>query len=402
MIKKRIKILLLLILVGVFYVILFNLLADYRKYNRAVDLVKNNEHNDAIELLEELQSYNDSVDLIKEAKYENGKTLYDNKKYDVALEIFKDIDYKDSKELADKCNIMITFTNARQLYKNGEYKSALDIFNTIDNEDSRTYAKWCEKELGKQELSLGNYKEGIILLKSKLGDPRIKNEIATHAKQNVEIFYDIAMEYYNDGDFSICNVIFDSLGDYLDSNNYKNISILLENMQGEWYNENKDKAYVEISGWDVKMDGVFFDNFKLSNTLIYKPTTVNSGDTFERFATDDGLIFEFRLHERSTLSSISIERFKNGHEIILLYGEGFADAIAIEQKNIDEERRLAIEKLNSRPSIGMTTSEVENTGWGKPKKINKTTTKYGVSEQWVYSQSRYVYFEDSIVTVIQE
>jgi len=400
MIKKRLKILLLLILVGVFYVILFNQLTNYRKYNKAVDLVKNNEYNDAIELLEELQSYNDSVDLIKEAKYENGKTLYDNKKYDVALEIFKDIDYKDSKELADKCDIMITFTNARQLYKNGEYKSALYIFNTIDNEDSRTYAKWCEKELGKQELSLGNYKEGVIILKNKLDDSRIKNEIATHAKQNVEIFYDIAMEYYNDGDFSICNVIFDSLGDYLDSNNYKNISILLENMQGEWYNENKDKACIEISGWDIKMDGVFFDNFKLSNTLIYKPTTVSSGNIFERFATDDGLIFE--SSKTNTRQFISVEHYKNGFEFIILDRKDFLDVKAIEQKNIDEERRLAIEKLNSRPSIGMTTSEVENTGWGKPKKINKTTTKYGVSEQWVYSQSRYVYFEDGIVTVIQE
>jgi len=400
MIKKRLKILLLLILVGMFYLILFNQLANYRKYNKAVDLVKNNEYDDAIELLEELQSYNDSVDLIKEAKYENGKTLYNNKKYDVALEIFKDIDYKDSKELADKCDIMITFTNARQLYKNGEYRSALDIFNTIDNEDSRTYAKWCEKELGKQELSLGNYKEGVILLKGKLDDPRIKNEIATHAKQNVEIFYDIAMEYYNDGDFSICNVIFDSLGDYLDSNNYKNISILLENMQGEWYNENKDKAYIEISGWNIKMDGVFFDNFKLSNTLIYKPTTVSSGNIFERFATDDGLIFE--SSKTNTRQFISVEHYKNGFEFIILDRKDFLDVKAIEQKNIDEERRLAIEKLNSRPSIGMTTSEVENTGWGKPKKINKTTTKYGVSEQWVYSQSRYVYFEDGIVTVIQE
>lgn len=54
------------------------------------------------------------------------------------------------------------------------------------------------------------------------------------------------------------------------------------------------------------------------------------------------------------------------------------------------------------PSIGMTAEEVENSTWGKPSKINKTTTRYGVHEQWVYSSGRYIYLDDGIVTAIQE
>lgn len=54
------------------------------------------------------------------------------------------------------------------------------------------------------------------------------------------------------------------------------------------------------------------------------------------------------------------------------------------------------------PSIGMTATEVRNSTWGNPSKINKTTTKYGVHEQWVYSSGRYIYFDDGIVTSIQE
>lgn len=39
---------------------------------------------------------------------------------------------------------------------------------------------------------------------------------------------------------------------------------------------------------------------------------------------------------------------------------------------------------------------------GEPDSVNRTTTKYGVSEQWVYGNSRYVYLKDGIVTSIQE
>ena len=40
--------------------------------------------------------------------------------------------------------------------------------------------------------------------------------------------------------------------------------------------------------------------------------------------------------------------------------------------------------------------------WGEPRSVNKTTTAYGVHEQWVYSTSRYLYFDDGVLTAIQE
>ena len=54
------------------------------------------------------------------------------------------------------------------------------------------------------------------------------------------------------------------------------------------------------------------------------------------------------------------------------------------------------------PAIGMTAEEVKNSSWGKPSDINKTTTAYGIHEQWVYSGNRYIYLDDGIVTAIQE
>ena len=45
--------------------------------------------------------------------------------------------------------------------------------------------------------------------------------------------------------------------------------------------------------------------------------------------------------------------------------------------------------------IGMSKEEVIRCGWGKPDRINKTTTSYGTDEQWVYRTriEGYLYFD---------
>lgn len=51
--------------------------------------------------------------------------------------------------------------------------------------------------------------------------------------------------------------------------------------------------------------------------------------------------------------------------------------------------------------IGMSTEEVRTVGWGRPNSINRTTTAYGVREQWVYGGKNYLYFEDGFLKTIQ-
>lgn len=50
--------------------------------------------------------------------------------------------------------------------------------------------------------------------------------------------------------------------------------------------------------------------------------------------------------------------------------------------------------------IGMNADMVRE-AWGAPQNVNRTTTAYGVSEQWVYSLRTYVYLHNGIVTTIQ-
>ncbi|MBU3215835.1 hypothetical protein LL033_11800 [Clostridium estertheticum] len=71
----------------------------------------------------------------------------------------------------------------------------------------------------------------------------------------------------------------------------------------------------------------------------------------------------------------------------------------------DEATAKADAELQARtqePTIGMTKDKVRKGAWGDPQSINKTTTEYGTSEQWVYN-SKYLYFDvNGLLTTIQD
>jgi hypothetical protein len=51
--------------------------------------------------------------------------------------------------------------------------------------------------------------------------------------------------------------------------------------------------------------------------------------------------------------------------------------------------------------VGMTAEQVR-LAWGKPEHVNSTVTANRRSEQWVYHSQQYVYFEDDIMTSLQQ
>lgn len=51
-------------------------------------------------------------------------------------------------------------------------------------------------------------------------------------------------------------------------------------------------------------------------------------------------------------------------------------------------------------SVGMTAVRVLSSCWGKPVRVNTTTTARGTHEQWVYGGG-YLYLTDGVVTSIQ-
>ena len=75
-----------------------------------------------------------------------------------------------------------------------------------------------------------------------------------------------------------------------------------------------------------------------------------------------------------------------------------------EKAKKEEARRIAKEKAERKKqgvSIGMTKEEVLQSMWGKPNDINRTIGEGYENEQWCYDGYNYLYFEDGILTTIQ-
>lgn len=70
----------------------------------------------------------------------------------------------------------------------------------------------------------------------------------------------------------------------------------------------------------------------------------------------------------------------------------------------NRRRALAEDRARRRKegvSIGMSQDEVLMSSWGRPERVNRTTTSRGTREQWVYGGSNYLYFENGRLTAIQ-
>jgi ssDNA-binding Zn-finger/Zn-ribbon topoisomerase 1 len=121
------------------------------------------------------------------------------------------------------------------------------------------------------------------------------------------------------------------------------------------------------------------------------------------------------------------EKKRVGDEFALLFAEEVSYEEVLEKEDEmralaneakEQERRTQIETRKTElEEKGFTQSEIsriiEGTirigdseavvleSWGRPEDINRTTTAYGISEQWVYGLGTYVYFDNGVVTTIQ-
>ena len=68
----------------------------------------------------------------------------------------------------------------------------------------------------------------------------------------------------------------------------------------------------------------------------------------------------------------------------------------------EHPNKSASKNKKEKPKIGMSASEVRQSTWGYPDKINKDTYSWGTTEQWVYKNKGYIYFRNGVVTSISE
>lgn len=186
------------------------------------------------------------------------------------------------------------------------------------------------------------------------------------------------------------------------SSDYKNTKELIKELellkalQGTWYGTTKVKSTL-VDSYNYDISHKWIIKGKFCYNIYDDETATNITKKYQ-------LVYENNVFCIKDFSDSSI----------LLYKLKYADN-SISYK-IDDGMHTGTMKLNKQsdntilpkttyiknPTIGMTKSEVENSTWGKPKKINKTTTSYGIHEQWVYYGNKYLYFDNGILTSIQE
>ena len=161
-------------------------------------------------------------------------------------------------------------------------------------------------------------------------------------------------------------------------------------------------------GWDNETIVAFFlslddtDKLSDSDTEMFDSTLQNIfGSTIEETAISyiysgkDEYEFDFPKPQHLDICSVSWNS-----NTLLAY-------MRAKPQSVKETETVSSSEFITKkePSIGMTATEIKQSTWGEPSTINKTTTRYSVQEQWVYRSSgktKYIYFENGIVTTIQE
>lgn len=74
---------------------------------------------------------------------------------------------------------------------------------------------------------------------------------------------------------------------------------------------------------------------------------------------------------------------------------------ALKRERAREDAAQRAWKRSQGVRIGMTEKEVLESSWGKPQRVNRTTTARGIKEQWVYGGTNYLYFENGLLVTVQ-
>lgn len=142
----------------------------------------------------------------------------------------------------------------------------------------------------------------------------------------------------------------------------------------------------EYSGW---LDDVDLDSRKLKVKAIMardRLANIPNSDYYARIAAlSDIVAFDSSdKKSRQEMNRLTDERSKR---------------MEAEERKVKTAIRAA--KKKEGVTIGMTEQDVLDSRWGKPQSINRSTYSFGVHEQWVYGGHNYLYFENGILTAVQ-
>ncbi|MCP3778841.1 zinc ribbon domain-containing protein [Paenibacillus sp. MZ03-122A] len=296
--------------------------------------------------------------------YIQAKSLMNNGEFDKASQAFTNLDgYKDSDELINETK----YLKAQHLLKTKEYEKAIEMFiNLVNYKDSVKLKTESTYLLAKQNFSQDNYASAIELLEQ-IQEYKDSSDLLQEAN------YQEGLKQFNAYNFQQAIKLFTAHSDYQDSEKYLAQAFLLDHFQGIWRD---DDGYRKLTFKNGVVTKVLFYGLKDESTYTWSTALVG-----KEMHDDNGTVYYLKNDKL-------IEKDKDPY---------FGSKSYTKIGNYDD---IPPEKLA--PQIGMTEQEVMDSKWGLPTHVNKTTTAYGISEQWVYDNYKYIYFENGIVTTIQD
>lgn len=271
--------------------------------------------------------------------YKQGEKFQENKEYDKAISYYQKIKF-----VYDKAK-----NNEQECY----YQRAIELRNEEDYDNSILYF---EKS--------NNYNDSQEQIK--------------------ETMYKKAMNKYENGDFEKSKEIFKTIQEYKNVSEYLSNNEIMLDLQGIWQDKNDLTNWIyEINGWKLNV----YSEMSIGSYII-------ENENFYRLPGN----FSIEINDNE-ISKVLDGKKSTG---ILNYDKN-AKIITDDVGTFIKQPHYKVTKIEIKePSIGMTKNEVLNSTWGEPEDINRTTTRYGTSEQWCYNGNKYIYFEDGIVTSIQD
>ncbi len=124
-----------------------------------------------------------------------------------------------------------------------------------------------------------------------------------------------------------------------------------------------------------------------------------------------GARHEAEQRERKRVLESILEDAKRGEPMVPKMRLAFEKARFAVDKALDLERTTRINALPDSEEVKRTlrarqiwvgaTKDQACLAWGKPSDVNRTTTRTSVREQWVYENGGYLYFNNGVLTAIQ-
>lgn len=325
-------------------------------YEDAIECFEDEDYYNAISALEKCKGYKDSDYLYQEAYYRLGIRAIDFENYEDAIKYFSEvIGYEDT----EKHLTYAKYHAGLNLLENKDYEAAADAFEEISGYED-----------AEEKFLYAQYHFGTTLLEN-------------------ELYEEAAVAFEEISGYQDADALFELSRKTAEEN-----KDLIEKIQGTY--KFVDTGNVHYSSKLVVQEKKFYDYYDTLNTAY--GTKISHVDSEKNaiylknsywYILKDGKLYEYEYDDEY-------------NELTKKYETVYKNELRCVWEKTDLNIKLSPKDPKEEPAIGMTAEQVRNSTWGSPDEINRTTTAYGIHEQWVYSNYRYIYLDDGIVTAIKD